>query len=583
MKLSKLYSDNEKFKPIKFNSGLNIIFWNINQNKKWHENGLWKSTLIELIDFMLIKKKSASNFCKKLADVIDWNFFLEIELPDHKYLTIKRNVCDTKVCIATHTTWNKNLIKKNNREYSNIWEDSAIDIINKYLSFDVLPTYTYRKFINYVLRTQNDYNNIFKMNQSSKDRDWKPYLFWLLWFNENILIRKYSLDDLISNISNHIEYIKTSLSNWDEWEKRWLKLSLEEKKKELEKELDSTPFSTYTIDETDIEQLVNDIEKNINIINNIQYQLTRELHLINESLDSKENTYNKEKVKEFLFELNNFFKQNQTIVNWIDQVFLFQRKLTKERNKYLRKRRKEILTKLDELKIAHQKLDAEKEKNLKKIKEQNMFYTYSRKAHTIIDISEKINSLDKELIEYKKIQDRTEEITKLKEEQNKINDSLIREAQTNPDYFKKIKKNIEYIYTETYDKKQTTNLSISINKLHNPEFKSGTYDDENFNETQQGNWHSANKILCTWLVLGILAAYHNKKFFKFAYHDWILESWWNTPKTNFFKIAKEFCNNYWIQYIISVIKTDLPNQDIITNEDIAISLDKNNKLLWLDF
>ena len=72
-------------------------------------------------------------------------------------------------------------------------------------------------------------------------------------------------------------------------------------------------------------------------------------------------------------------------------------------------------------------------------------------------------------------------------------------------------------------------------------------------------------------------------FFKFAYYDWVLESAWEGVKRNFIRETKELCSKYNIQYLISVIRTDLPTDKSITNQDIIITLSKNKKLFWKNF
>jgi uncharacterized protein YydD (DUF2326 family) len=68
MKLSKLYSNrHNSFPPIRFNDGLNVVLAEIrdpeNLNKDTHNLG--KTTIAQIIDFCLLKKRSASFFLFK--------------------------------------------------------------------------------------------------------------------------------------------------------------------------------------------------------------------------------------------------------------------------------------------------------------------------------------------------------------------------------------------------------------------------------------------------------------------------------------------------------------------------------------
>ena len=97
MKLSKIYSNYTKFKPILFNSGFNIIYGDVEKekdiNEKTGEHNIGKTSLVHLIDFMLLKGVSKGGFFQKNRESLgDWVFFLEIELNNGKYLTIRRSV-----------------------------------------------------------------------------------------------------------------------------------------------------------------------------------------------------------------------------------------------------------------------------------------------------------------------------------------------------------------------------------------------------------------------------------------------------------------------------------------------------------
>ena len=99
MKLVKLYSNDSRFKEVKFGRGFNVILGRIYDeailDKDSHNLG--KSSLIELIDFMLLKQIKSNSYLKR-NQFINHVFFLEIELDNGKYLTIKRAVkTNTKI------------------------------------------------------------------------------------------------------------------------------------------------------------------------------------------------------------------------------------------------------------------------------------------------------------------------------------------------------------------------------------------------------------------------------------------------------------------------------------------------------
>src|SRR6185369_4655473 len=153
MKLSKIYSNKEQFKPITFKDGFNVIYGNVERELdsegRSHEHNLGKTSLVHLIDFMLLKKIDKGSLFGKHKDKFDgWIFFLEIELNNGKYLTIRRAIDpNTKISFKKHfskyhsfvyeTQWDLEDLSIN----ANKEEDNPTYILQEYLRFDVNNKY----------------------------------------------------------------------------------------------------------------------------------------------------------------------------------------------------------------------------------------------------------------------------------------------------------------------------------------------------------------------------------------------------------------------------------------------------------
>ena len=96
MKLSKLYSNQpDIFTPVSFNTGLCVVLAEIRlaQNREKDTHNLGKSTLGRLIDFGLLAGRDPKFFLFKHENLFeDFVFFLEIELLDETYVTVRRGV-----------------------------------------------------------------------------------------------------------------------------------------------------------------------------------------------------------------------------------------------------------------------------------------------------------------------------------------------------------------------------------------------------------------------------------------------------------------------------------------------------------
>ncbi|HGY55951.1 MAG TPA: DUF2326 domain-containing protein, partial [Caldithrix abyssi] len=92
MKISKIYS-NKNFKNIEFKEEFNTVIAFIKSNKKKDTHNLGKTSLLRVIDFLLlskIDKKRDKLFGNDLF--IGQEFFGEFELNNGKFLLVKRSV-----------------------------------------------------------------------------------------------------------------------------------------------------------------------------------------------------------------------------------------------------------------------------------------------------------------------------------------------------------------------------------------------------------------------------------------------------------------------------------------------------------
>ena len=115
MKLSKIYS-NEPFHEVVFNEGFNVILGQVTKpkDKNVDSHNLGKTTLIHVIDFLMLKKIDKKHFFTKHEKLFkDYVFYLEILLNSGKYLTIKRSVAEA-------TKYRSKYMMKSTRTFLNV-------------------------------------------------------------------------------------------------------------------------------------------------------------------------------------------------------------------------------------------------------------------------------------------------------------------------------------------------------------------------------------------------------------------------------------------------------------------------------
>src|ERR1700730_5713945 len=116
MQISRLYSnDDAVFIPIDFNCGetadrLNVIYGEVHHPKdqKKDSHNLGKTTLIHVIDFLMLKGVWPDLFLIKHADRFQrFVFFIEIALNGGGFATVRRGVADpNKIALKRHSEGN---------------------------------------------------------------------------------------------------------------------------------------------------------------------------------------------------------------------------------------------------------------------------------------------------------------------------------------------------------------------------------------------------------------------------------------------------------------------------------------------
>ena len=155
MKISKIYA-NKSFKNVSFNeTGLNVIVGKISdrKNTELDSHNIGKSLLLEVIDFLLLKKVSNKNkyFLTKHQIFEESIFFAEIKLNSGQYLIIRRSTeNNTKISFKINDFKLEDFITDIEEwDEENIAIDKARETLNNYICYDVLSNWKYRKVINY--------------------------------------------------------------------------------------------------------------------------------------------------------------------------------------------------------------------------------------------------------------------------------------------------------------------------------------------------------------------------------------------------------------------------------------------------
>ncbi|HCH1209603.1 TPA: hypothetical protein NKQ00_004727, partial [Vibrio parahaemolyticus] len=196
----------------------------------------------------------------------DFVFFLELKLNNGKYLTVKRSVSsNTKISIKIHKEKEQDFTLSSDKfwDYFDIPIDTAKLILDANFNLKSISPWDYRTAINYALRNQDDFSDIFKLsNFLGRHLHWKPYVGKILGFNADNLKRNYELAYDIEKSKELLTELRLDIGEilGDEEEVLTGLLDIKNKESEsLQKQLDT--FNFDKVDTENINKLVSEIDE----------------------------------------------------------------------------------------------------------------------------------------------------------------------------------------------------------------------------------------------------------------------------------------------------------------------------------
>lgn len=586
MKLIKVFSDGP-FKNVKFNEGYNIVLATIHdkENKKDTHN-LGKTSLLVVIDFLLL-----STFTKKspiLANPIfsTQTFFLELLLNSGKYLVIRRGIeKPSKISFKLNEIPLTNFDIPTEWDEENVAFEEAKDMLNTFLGYDVLTNWPYRKSISYFLRSQKDYLDVFQLNKfKGKHIGWKPFVFDLLGFDGSLVEKKLHCDDEIVEKKSEIATLQKQASiDIAERDKiiGLIEIKSEEKDR-TEKEIDK--FNFYSQDVTVTRELIDSIDTQLQTLNSERYRLGYEIKKINSSLEQTSVTVRLDKLKELYNEVELFFpeslsKQYEELERFTDAISSERRKYLEENLSFLKKEYAQIN---DAIKVKEQER-SDKISILTEVDVYDKFKVYQKE---LASLEAELSLLQEKLRLIDSSSTIRTEIEKLKDERKEYIDK-IREAIDGRAHAD-INKIFNQIVTEVTD----TNAIISIkqNSDANVEFEAD-YQTTTHVTTSEADGTSYKKLLCVAFDIALLVSYSSHSFYRFVYHDGVLEGLDDRVKQRLIMVTQRICSEYGLQYILSLIDSDIPKNVEDSNQVFPMDavclnlndLDDSGKLFMRSF
>jgi uncharacterized protein YydD (DUF2326 family) len=549
-----------------------------NRNKDTHNLG--KTILGRLLDFCFLAGRHPGFFLFKHIDLFsEFVFFLEIELDDSSYVTVRRSVEEaSKVSFKKHEASNQDFNALSESEWDH-WEmpfERSCELLDSLLDWRSLKPWSFRKCIGYLLRSQDDYGDVFHLRKfAAAHSDWKPFLAHLLGFNADLVTQHYDKESTLEETKAKAQTIKSELGGSVEDLSKIEGILLLKQKDADKKQALLDAFDFRTDDKEQTKHLIDDLDERIADLNVRRYSLNQNKKRILSSLEDQQILFNPDEAERLFMEAGVLFKDQ--IKRDYQQLIAFNRAITEERRVYLQEERKEVDDELKRINVELNTLGKKRSEGMSFLSDSDVFSKYKQVSDELVTLRADITSLGRQRGFLHRLQELRTEIRTLTEEcerlQSDIEENVEHQNTDKQSLFSTIRLYFSEIVEEVINRKAL--LSVSPNREGHLEFKAEILD-ESGNSTSADLGHTYRKLLCVAFDMALLRAHLEEKFPRFAYHDGVFESLDDRKKENLLLVIRQYAE-LGIQLTITLIDSDLPRR----NSDVGPVFEPSEIVLTL--
>lgn len=587
MQISRLYCNKPNiFAPIDFNWGdnaaqLNVVFGEVRHpsDQKRDSHNLGKTTLLHVIDFLLLKGMSPEHFLARNKERFEgFDFFIELALNAGDFATVRRGASNpNRIAMSRHSEAGLEFAgaAEDAWDHPDLSHEDAVRLLDGWLDLKILKPYGYRKAITYFLRAQGDYGDELQLQKFSagKDRDWKPFVAHLFGFNEAPVIRKYELDDDISKLKAQLAERQSEVQfKEDQLPELTARLSV------LQQQVDQSEraLNAFEFDDEErrmMKDLVESVEVEVSAINDQLYNIRYDINQINEALSHKDRFDLKE--VELTFKETGVHFPAQLKKSYEDLVS-FNRQVTQERNAALRMRQKtlaeEEVTLLDRKSV----LDRDRELKLRVLRDTDTVEKFKALHNSLAKERAQIVYLDEQRKKLEFVADLARQMREAERDRGRVVDEIKTMVLRPSTLFER--------FTATFNSYCLRVLNYEgmfyfrVNSNDNFDYTIGlSLPGKAGIASSQSEGTSYKKLICALFDLALLKVYETAPFFHFVYHDGVLEGLDDRKKIALLEVVREQTVGKRLQYIFSMIDSDMPRNAkgerlVFPEDEIVLSL-----------
>lgn len=582
MKLSCLYSDQPQiFAPIHFRDGLNVVLAHIHHPKDNSKLGhnLGKTLLIDILDFCLLKKVTKDHLFKRHAELFsDFVFFLEIQLSDGGFLTIRRAASEsTKIAFKRHSEAGQNFTDLDEKDWDHWREsfDNAFVLLDSILAFTPIKPWSYRKGLGYFLRGQGDYGHVFQLSKFGvgRHKDWKPYVAKVLGFDDEILTKKYEADAETTKFLNEASEIQSEVTlKAKDFDK--LRASIAVKRNEVETKVRAIDSFDFHGQEADLaREVAESTEIEISENNNLLYNALHDLAQVERGL-ADEVHFDIDDVKRVFEEAQITFPGQ--LAKDYDDLLEFNRRIHTERRAALVERASVLKSKITALKNDNAALSKRRMEILQVLGGTDSLQKFKDLQRQIDQDRAHLALMETKASKLEHLISIQEQVRHTKANVEELTAAIQQMIHQGSERYRDIQLNFSRIIKEVTQR--TALLYVDQNSEGNLDFHAEFNDDATDLHTEESRGTSFRQLLCIAFDLAILISHAKESFFHFVYHDGGLERLQNKLKLALLKVIRDTCSEHGIQYMFSAISEDIPYSEDTgnlcpTSEEIVLTLD----------
>jgi uncharacterized protein YydD (DUF2326 family) len=563
MKLSRLYANKMlQFEPIDFQSGLNVILAEIRlpENKAKDTHNLGKTTLGRLIDFMLLAGKDQKFFLFKHENVFkDFIFFLEIELQDETYVTLRRSVEQaTKISFKKHQHRGQDFsaIADGEWDHLDVAFDKAKELLDSILDLRALKPWSYRKGLGYLVRSQEDFRDVFQLGKfMSRHADWKPFLAHILGFNANNVELLYEKEEALDKKQLQMQTIKAEMGGTNDDIAKINGLLLLKSKDAAKKQELLDSFDFRAPDKHKSKQVVEDLDVKIAALNSERYALNHNRKRIVSSLEDDQILFKPDEAAALFKEVGVLFSGQ--VKKDFEQLIAFNKAITEERRAFLQEEREEIEAELKRVNNELAELGRRRSDTLSFLSSTDVFSKYKSVSNELIQLKADIETLERQKGFLQRLQELRTEVRTLTEEKNHLQTQIEEDvaAQDNEaSLFSKIRVYFSDIIEAVISRKAL--LSVTPNQQGHLDFKAEILDEAG-KATSADLGHTYRKLLCIAFDMAVLRGHLGQAFPRFMFHDGVFEVLDPRKKENLLDVIRDY-TELGLQHIITTLDSELP-------------------------